>query len=49
MKKIRQFLKDIDSKYDLCKRYKKSKPRPVIGFSLARDFNDVIAMDLKHF
>ena len=32
---------------DLCKRYGKKKSRPVVGFSLARDFNDFVSMDLK--
>ena len=33
----------------LCLEYKKVSPRPVVGLSLATKFNEVVAMDLKHF
>ena len=32
---------------DVCKLYHKNKSRPVVGFNLARDFNEVVSMDLK--
>ena len=28
-------------------KYKKTKLRPSVGFSLSKDFNDVVAVDLK--
>ena len=28
-------------------KYKRPKLGPVVGFSLSRDFNDVVAVDLK--
>ena len=32
---------------DICLKYKKPKLRPPAGFSLSKDFNDVVAVDLK--
>ena len=34
---------------ELCMRYKRPSSRPVVGFSLAHDFNETVAMDLKQF
>ena len=31
----------------MCQRYKQLELRPAVSFSLAKDFNDTIAMDLK--
>ena len=39
---IRNLFGEITEDCDICKCYKKSKPRPVVGFSLAHDFNEVI-------
>ena len=40
-------LQEFSAKCDVCLKYKKKNPRPVVGLSLAKEFNDVIAMDLK--
>ena len=32
---------------DICLKSKKPKLRPVVELSLSRDFNDVVAVDLK--
>ena len=32
---------------EICNRYKKTRPRPVVSLPLARGFNEVIAIDLK--
>ena len=32
-----------------CQRFKKPKSRPVVGFSLAKDFNEVVSMDIKYY
>ena len=42
-------LKNFDESCEICIRYKKPKSRPVIGFSLAHDFNERMATDLKSF
>ena len=44
---FRETIRSIEKKCEICKRYKKHKPRPVVGFSLAKDFNDVVSVDLK--
>ena len=42
-----QHVEAVEEKCELCKRYKKPKLRPVVGFALAKDFNEVISVDLK--
>ena len=40
-------LQEFSAKCDVCLEYRRKNPRPVVGLSLAKEFNDVIAMDLK--
>ena len=40
-------IKSVEENCDICKRFKKPKARPVVGFTLAKDFNEVVSMDLK--
>ena len=40
-------INNIEEQCDICLKYKKPNLRPVIGFSLSRDFSDVVAVDLK--
>ena len=40
-------LQEFSAKCDVCLKYKRKNPRPVAGLSLAKEFNDVIAIDLK--
>ena len=40
-------LEDIVRRCDLCKRYSKTPPRPVVGMPMATQFNEKVAMDLK--
>ena len=40
-------LQEVSLKCDLCNRYKKAPPRPVVGFSLAKRFNETVSLDLK--
>ena len=42
-KQIQSVVQDCDT----CKIYQKAKNRPVVSFNLAKDFNEVISMDLK--
>ena len=46
---VREILDKIYAKCDLCHRFASTKPRPAVGLSLARDFNECVAMDLKIF
>ena len=34
-------------KCEICKRYKRTNGRPVVGLPLASSFNEVVCMDLK--
>ena len=40
---------DVTKKCDICKRYKRTPPRPVVSFLLATEFNETVALDLKTF
>ena len=40
-------IRELTSKCEICLRYKKSKARPVVGFPLAKYFNEVVAVDIK--
>ena len=39
-------LEEIVKNCDVCNRYRKPSPRPVVGFPLASDFNQTVAVDL---
>ena len=39
--------REITSSCEICCKYKRTKPRPVVGFSLAKRFNQTVAMDIK--
>lgn len=46
----KSFMKVLDKvceTCEVCSRYVKPKPRPVVGLPRAKDFNDCVAMDLK--
>ena len=42
-------LEEIDRKCNLCKRFSKTPPRPVVGMPMATQFNEEVAMDLKQW
>ena len=42
-------LSEVEEKCKVCKIFPKPYSRPVVGFSYAKAFNDVIGMDLKDF
>ena len=42
-------IEEISQTCDICKRYKKNAPRPIVSFPLAKVFNETVAMDLKVF
>ena len=46
-KELLGLIKDQNNKCDICIRYKKAEPRPIVGFPLASRFNEAISMDLK--
>ena len=46
---IKSHIISLDEKCDICIKYKKTKPRPVVGFPMAKNFNETIAMDLKEW
>ena len=46
-KEVFDLVADVEKACDTCNRFKKPKLRPVVGFAWARDFNDLLAIDLK--
>ena len=46
---MKSHIKDLDKdkKYEICIKYKKTKPQQVVGFALAKTFSETMAMDLK--
>ena len=48
-KEVFDFVADVEKACDTCNRPKKPKLRPVVEFALARDFNNLLAMDFKPY
>ena len=46
-KELVDLVNKIGEKCTMCLKYKKAPLKPVVGFLLSQDFNDVISMDLK--
>ena len=42
-------LEILDTTCDTCLKYKKKKPKPIVGLPLAKTFNETVAMDLKEW
>ena len=47
--KFFETLEDVEKSCDICKRFKKGPLRPVVGFDMAKVFNEVVALDLKQW
>ena len=46
---IKNHIISLDNKCEICTKYKKAKPRPIVSFPLAKTFNETLAMDLKEW
>ena len=46
-KELEEELKKVDDSCEICLRYKKSRPRPIVGLSIGKSFNETLGMDLK--
>ena len=44
---LHEAVEEISAKCDICKRYKRVRPRPVVSMPIATTFNGTLAMDLK--
>ena len=40
-------MKEVSDRCNICQRYKRAEPRPVVAFSLASRFNQTVSMDIK--
>ena len=48
-KELIEAIKEISDRCQVCKQYKRPQPRPIVGFPVATNFNECVAMDLKQF
>ena len=46
-KETSDLIKEVEEKCETCIKFKKPKLRPVVGFGLVKDFNDMVSMDHK--
>lgn len=44
---IDKVVDDVSRNCDVCKRFRRAPPRPVVSFPLATEFNETVAMDIK--
>ena len=44
-----EYASEISNSCEVCIKYKKTPSRPVVSVNMARNFNEVVAMDLKEF
>jgi transposase InsO family protein len=48
-KELLELIKEVTEECQVCKKFTKPKPRPIVGMPLAREFNEVVCMDLFEF
>ena len=46
-KDLEDLLDRLDDSCSICKKYRRPKPRPVVGFPMAKTFNETVGMYLK--
>ena len=46
-KELEKSIHNAVNSCEVCKRFKKPSPRPVVGFPIANKFNEAVSMDLK--
>ena len=49
LSRMRREVKEISEACEVCLRYKKTPPRPVVGFSWSKRFNEAVSMDLGEY
>ena len=42
-------INDVSDNCEMCLKYKKPKPRPIVAFPLAKCFNETVVLDLKEW
>ena len=45
---VYKIVDEINNNYNVCKKYKKVSPKPVVGLPRATDFNQSVAIDLYY-
>ena len=44
--RIKRLVTELTTDCEVCKKYKRNPPKPVVGFSLGRTFNETVAIDV---
>ena len=48
-KELIAIINDVSDNCEICFKHNKPKPRPIVGFPLAKRFNETVARDLKEW
>ena len=48
-RELESHIRKLDETCEICIKYKRRKPRPIVGLPMARELNETVAMDLKHW
>ena len=48
-KGLEDLLDRLDDSCSICRKYRRPKPRPLVGFPMAKTFNETVGMDLKEW
>ena len=48
-KELITIINDVSDNCEICFKHNKPKPRPIVGFPLAKRFNETVARDLKEW
>ena len=46
---LKDLIHEVSDECEICERFKKPNPRPVVGMSLVNQFNETVCMDLFEF
>ena len=46
---LMELISEVSSECEVCEKFTKPKPRPIVGMPIARQFNEVVCMDLFEF
>ena len=48
-KELSEIIDPLDGNHEICQKFKKPKPKPIVGFPLAKHFNQTVALDFKEW
>ena len=48
-KELSEIIDPLDGNHEICQKFKKPKPKPIVGFPLAKHFNQTVALYFKEW